>query len=86
MLLLTSYVYVFTCFLCYRARNAALSMSVQRKDEYVITLLPGDGIGPEIISATLPSLNAVASKHGFKFSFREADIGGYIIVIISFGL
>ena len=60
----------------FRARNAALSMSVQRKDEYVITLLPGDGIGPEIISATLPSLNAVASKHGFKFSFREADIGG----------
>ena len=52
-------------------------MAVQKKDEYVVTLLPGDGIGPEIISATLPSLNAVASKHGFKVSFREADIGGY---------
>ena len=56
-------------------------MAVQKKDEYVITLLPGDGIGPEIISATIPSLNAVASKHGFKFSFREADIGGYNSII-----
>ncbi len=51
-------------------------MAVQKKDEYMITLLPGDGIGPEIISATIPSLNAVAVKHGFKVSFREADIGG----------
>ena len=60
-----------------RARNAApYFMAVPKKDEYVITLLPGDGIGPEIISATIPSLNAVAVKHGFKVSFREADIGG----------
>eukprot|EP01035_Chromulina_nebulosa_P028317 gene28317-37371_t len=63
-----------------RARNAAPHfMAVQKKDEYVITLLPGDGIGPEIISATIPSLNAVAVKHGFKVSFREADIGGIAI-------
>ncbi len=54
-------------------------MVVAKKDNYVITTLPGDGIGPEIVSATIPVLNAVAAKNGFKFTFREADIGGIAI-------
>lgn len=54
-------------------------MSVSVKDNYVITLLPGDGIGPEILSATLPALKAVGAKNGFAFTFREADIGGIAI-------
>ena len=57
----------------------SLSMVVSKKDSYVITTLPGDGIGPEIVRATLPVLEAVAAKNGFKFSFREADIGGIAI-------
>lgn len=56
-----------------------MSMAVAAKSEYTITLLPGDGIGPEIIRATVPVLDAVAKKHGFKFTFREADIGGVAI-------
>ena len=56
-----------------------MSMVVSKKDSYVITTLPGDGIGPEIVRATLPVLEAVAAKNGFKFSFREADIGGIAI-------
>lgn len=35
-----------------RARGA-MSMAVARKDSYSVTLLPGDGIGPEITAATV---------------------------------
>ncbi|MGY1408432.1 3-isopropylmalate dehydrogenase [Luteimonas sp. A611] len=44
-----------------------------------IVVLPGDGIGPEIISATLPVLEAVATRFGHSFSFAEHDIGGIAI-------
>ena len=44
-----------------------------------IVVLPGDGIGPEIVSATLPVLEAVASRCGHTFAFAEHDIGGIAI-------
>jgi 3-isopropylmalate dehydrogenase len=44
-----------------------------------IVVLPGDGIGPEIVAATLPVLEAVAARHGHTFSFAEHDIGGVAI-------
>ncbi|WP_028918703.1 3-isopropylmalate dehydrogenase [Pseudoxanthomonas suwonensis] len=44
-----------------------------------IVVLPGDGIGPEIVSATLPVLEAVARRHGHSFAFQEHDIGGVAI-------
>jgi len=44
-----------------------------------IVVLPGDGIGPEIISATLPVLEAVATRFGHTFSFADHDIGGIAI-------
>ena len=44
-----------------------------------IVVLPGDGIGPEIVSATVPVLEAVASRYGHSFSFQEHDIGGIAI-------
>ncbi|MES5816149.1 3-isopropylmalate dehydrogenase [Pseudoxanthomonas sp. Soil82] len=44
-----------------------------------IVVLPGDGIGPEIIAATLPVLEAVAARHGHTFEFEEHDIGGIAI-------
>jgi 3-isopropylmalate dehydrogenase len=56
-----------------------LLMTTNAKSDYTITLLPGDGIGPEIIAATVPVLQAVASKNGFKMGFVEADIGGIAI-------
>jgi hypothetical protein len=33
-----------------------LRMAVEKKDSYQITLLPGDGIGPEITKATVVAL------------------------------
>ena len=44
-----------------------------------IVVLPGDGIGPEIVSATLPVLEAVAARYGHTFAFQEHDIGGIAI-------
>ena len=33
---------------------------------YKIAIIPGDGIGPEVISEGLKVLEAVSSKHDFK--------------------
>ena len=44
-----------------------------------ITLLPGDGIGPEIVHATRQVLEAIAGKSGHTFSFATHLIGGIAI-------
>ncbi len=41
-----------------------------------ITLLPGDGIGPEVVSAGRAVLETVAAKYKHAFSFDEHLIGG----------
>ena len=41
-----------------------------------ITLLKGDGIGPEIVNQAVKVLDAVAEKYGHKFNYTEVDIGG----------
>jgi len=45
----------------------------------VIAVLPGDGIGPEVVAEGLKVLRAVASRFGHQFSFHEALIGGCAI-------
>jgi 3-isopropylmalate dehydrogenase len=44
-----------------------------------IALLPGDGIGPEVTTAAVKMLQAVASTFQHEFSFAEYDIGGCAI-------
>ncbi len=44
-----------------------------------IAVLPGDGIGPEIMEAALEVLKAIEKKYGVKFEFREGLIGGAAI-------
>ncbi|MBE7381694.1 MAG: 3-isopropylmalate dehydrogenase [Leptolyngbya sp. SIO1E4] len=44
-----------------------------------ITLLPGDGIGPEIIAVTVEVLKQVGSQLNLAFDFQEALIGGSAI-------
>lgn len=44
-----------------------------------ITLLPGDGIGPEIVDATRQVLESIASKSGHAFTFSTHLIGGIAI-------
>lgn len=47
--------------------------------EYSITLLPGDGIGPEILTVAVDALKAIAPQFDLKFNFQEALIGGSAI-------
>lgn len=47
--------------------------------EALITLLPGDGIGPEVTAAGREVLEAVGSLHGHRFEFAEHLIGGAAI-------
>jgi 3-isopropylmalate dehydrogenase len=47
--------------------------------QYRITLLPGDGIGPEIMAVTVELLKVVAGQHDIQFDFNEALIGGAAI-------
>jgi len=44
-----------------------------------IAVIPGDGIGPEIIRQALLVLSAVAEKFGHSFAFTEVDMGGCAI-------
>lgn len=44
-----------------------------------ITLLPGDGIGPEVVSQAVRVLDGVAASGGHRFEYVEARIGGCAI-------
>jgi 3-isopropylmalate dehydrogenase len=44
-----------------------------------ITLLPGDGIGPEVVAEGVKVLNAVGESFGHSFKFTEALAGGIAI-------
>jgi len=41
-----------------------------------ITVLAGDGIGPEIVAEAIKALNKVAEKFGHTFAYTPVDIGG----------
>ena len=44
-----------------------------------ITLLPGDGIGPEVVAEGVKVLNAIGEKYGHEFEFTSALAGGIAI-------
>ena len=44
-----------------------------------ITILPGDGIGPEVTAQAVRVLQTVAGIHGYRFEFEEHAIGGVAI-------
>ncbi|GAB4389786.1 MAG: 3-isopropylmalate dehydrogenase [Thermodesulfovibrionales bacterium] len=43
---------------------------------YKIALIPGDGTGPEVVAEGLKSVEAAASRFGFKTEFVRYDFGG----------
>ncbi len=47
--------------------------------ELKIALLPGDGIGPEIVSEAVNVLDAVATKFGHNFTYEKALVGACAI-------
>ena len=44
-----------------------------------ITVLPGDGIGPEVTGAAVAVLTDIAARFGHEFTFQEALFGGCAI-------
>ncbi len=44
-----------------------------------IAVIKGDGIGPEIVDATIVVLDKVAEKYGHKFNYDFVDMGGIAI-------
>ncbi|KAF2323089.1 hypothetical protein GH714_033391 [Hevea brasiliensis] len=49
---------------------------------YSITLLPGDGIGPEVISVAKNVLKLAGSLEGIEFSFQEMPMGGSALDLV----
>ena len=47
--------------------------------EFSITVLSGDGIGPEVTEQGVRLLDAVGQRFGHKFRFFHGDIGGMSI-------
>jgi len=41
-----------------------------------ITLLPGDGIGPEVVAEAVRVLDVIASKYNHTFNYKEQLLGG----------
>src|SRR5437764_15031924 len=50
-----------------------------RPSPFVIALLPGDGIGPEVLAEARGVLDAVAERFGHSFTYRQGLIGGAAI-------
>ncbi len=44
-----------------------------------IAVLPGDGIGPEVMAEAIRVLDAVQNKYNFKLDYTHADVGGIAI-------
>ncbi|XP_021897987.1 3-isopropylmalate dehydrogenase, chloroplastic-like [Carica papaya] len=61
-----------------RVRCAATTPSKR----YAITLLPGDGIGPEVISVSKEVLKLAGSLEGIEFSFQEMPMGGAALDLV----
>ena len=58
------------------ARIALSSRNVAACATHKVTVLPGDGIGPEIMDVAIDVLNAAGQKEGEEFVFTKALIGG----------
>ncbi len=47
--------------------------------DYKIAVIPGDGIGPEVVEQALKTLEQVGFKYGHRFNFEKALAGGAAI-------
>lgn len=47
--------------------------------EKTIALIPGDGIGPDVVAEAVNVLNVVAKKYGHTFSYKNVIAGGVAI-------
>ena len=42
---------------------------------YTITVLPGDGVGPEVTEQALQVLQAIGKQYGHSFTFHKRLVG-----------
>ena len=47
--------------------------------EYRIGVLPGDGVGPEVVAEGVKVLRQIATQYDMRFTFREGLVGGAAI-------
>ncbi len=47
--------------------------------DFNIAVIPGDGIGPEIVNEAMKVLDAIGEKYGHSFKYTEVDMGGISI-------
>ncbi|KAF7020117.1 hypothetical protein CFC21_033235 [Triticum aestivum] len=60
-----------------RPRHATATCRCSAADRsYSITLLPGDGIGPEVVAVAKDVLSVAGAKEGVELRFREMLMGG----------
>lgn len=60
-------------------KATAKSEKSRSRRDFRVVVLPGDGIGPEIIREALKVLSAVGGRFGLGFDFKEALVGGAAI-------
>lgn len=46
---------------------------------YKVAVLPGDGIGPEVMAQAIKVLNKIEKKYGVSFDLKFSDVGGIAI-------
>ena len=61
---------------CCIVRGQCLWSELMKNMEFKITLLPGDGIGPEVVFEAVRVLDVIASKYNHTFEYRERLMGG----------
>ena len=49
------------------------------RDSFDILLLPGDGIGPEVVGAARRVMDAAAEHFGVSLTYEEREIGAAAI-------
>ena len=50
--------------------------------KYRIAVLPGDGIGKEIVPPAMRVLELIGDKYGMEFEFKEALVGGAALDLV----
>ncbi|WCJ40440.1 isopropylmalate dehydrogenase 3 [Euphorbia peplus] len=64
------------------ARVTCAAAAASPPKRYSITILPGDGIGPEVTSIAKNVLKLAGSLEGIEFSFQEMPMGGSALDLV----
>ena len=59
-----------------KAKNLNEKNSIKERMTQKVLLLPGDGIGPEVVAEAVKVLEHLRERHGLDIEMESADIGG----------